>query len=245
MSSFLLTTLTQVAFPASNRTSSSTHTLPSGLPAPTPQLPPAFFTSAVSQLNSLDSFSGISHGIAATVLDTLDNLLEPQGLDAFEKFPGPGFGAAVPNGGLTSAAVGSLNGLDSLDDFLHTTTRGAAAATNDILLKKEKHGKKKSYNNILDDLEHGDPACHAAEKLQFGFVVDQLDSLDVLDSFGSEEKVSVSLPAEFKPTDTQDLSGEYYNTVFIFYCTVTVLSRTHGKSSTSKGLKTEFILKEI
>uniref|UniRef100_A0A3Q4AGS7 C3H1-type domain-containing protein n=1 Tax=Mola mola TaxID=94237 RepID=A0A3Q4AGS7_MOLML len=60
------------AFSVPNRTSPCTQIVPSVLPPPTPRLPPAFFSSAVSQLNSLDFFSGGS--TTSVTLDALDNL---------------------------------------------------------------------------------------------------------------------------------------------------------------------------
>uniref|UniRef100_A0A3P9IDV5 Zinc finger CCCH-type containing 7B n=1 Tax=Oryzias latipes TaxID=8090 RepID=A0A3P9IDV5_ORYLA len=64
----------QAAFSFPLRTSTSTHTLPPVLPAPTPQLPPAFFSSAISQLNSLDSFTNDEASYSAAALDILDDL---------------------------------------------------------------------------------------------------------------------------------------------------------------------------
>ncbi|KPP73441.1 zinc finger CCCH domain-containing protein 7B-like [Scleropages formosus] len=68
------------------------------LPAPSPQLPPAFFNSAVSVLNSLDTFSPRGSGDSSTkALDALDDFI-----------PGPGGVAKGGSGG---------GGLDSLSEF--------------------------------------------------------------------------------------------------------------------------------
>uniref|UniRef100_A0A8C7TBJ1 Zinc finger CCCH-type containing 7B n=1 Tax=Oncorhynchus mykiss TaxID=8022 RepID=A0A8C7TBJ1_ONCMY len=87
---------------------------PSGLPAPSPRLPPAFFNSAISQLNSLDTFPGMGGEDAldlgggdapapTTALYSLDAL---DALDSF--YPLGDAIAAKPVGG---------GGLDSLSKF--------------------------------------------------------------------------------------------------------------------------------
>ncbi|XP_072568115.1 zinc finger CCCH domain-containing protein 7B isoform X1 [Paramormyrops kingsleyae] len=77
-------------------------TYPASLPAPSPQLPPAFFTSAVNTLNALDSFSSLGSGdTPVQVLDTLDSFTpglsalgtgaaEAGGLDSLSEFTLPG-----------------------------------------------------------------------------------------------------------------------------------------------------------
>ncbi|KAK5856636.1 hypothetical protein PBY51_008219 [Eleginops maclovinus] len=64
----------QAVFPAPCRTTTSEQTLPFILPAPTPQLPPAFFSSSIRELNSLDSFCCVT-GTSTGSLDALDDLL--------------------------------------------------------------------------------------------------------------------------------------------------------------------------
>ncbi|KAL4658056.1 zinc finger CCCH domain-containing protein 7B [Arapaima gigas] len=71
---------------------------PTSLPAPSPQLPPAFFNSAVSSLNSLDTFSPHGSGDSST-----------QALDALDHF-NPG------SGGVAKGGAGG-GGLDSLSEF--------------------------------------------------------------------------------------------------------------------------------
>uniref|UniRef100_A0A3B4HD84 Zinc finger CCCH domain-containing protein 7B-like n=1 Tax=Pundamilia nyererei TaxID=303518 RepID=A0A3B4HD84_9CICH len=88
-------------------TSTCTQRGPSVLPAPTPQLPPAFFSSAVNQLNSLDSFSGSGLGTSAATLDILDDL------STSEK----GGVADASNLLLTPTKLDRLDGLDSLDSL--------------------------------------------------------------------------------------------------------------------------------
>uniref|UniRef100_A0A096MCJ4 Zinc finger CCCH-type containing 7B n=1 Tax=Poecilia formosa TaxID=48698 RepID=A0A096MCJ4_POEFO len=83
------------------------------LPAPSPQLPPAFFSSSISQLNSLDLFTNGDHGTTAAALDILDDLY------------------TAGNGSEADAStLDNLDGLDSLDildDILHLTPNAAAA----------------------------------------------------------------------------------------------------------------------
>ncbi|XP_071330413.1 zinc finger CCCH domain-containing protein 7B-like [Trachinotus anak] len=190
-------TCVQAAFSVPSRTSTCAHTVPPVLPAPTPQLPPAFFTSAVSQLNSLDSFSGGEHSTRTAALDSLDDLLTSQNLDALDNFPGVGGGAGTTNLRLTSAALDTLDGLDSLDDFLDTTP--SAAATEEVNESKtELDTGEKSLDDLLDELDTletvSDPGGQCGDVPMTGVkAVDQLDSLDALDSFPSVE--GAALPA--------------------------------------------------
>uniref|UniRef100_A0A3Q4G8S2 Zinc finger CCCH-type containing 7B n=1 Tax=Neolamprologus brichardi TaxID=32507 RepID=A0A3Q4G8S2_NEOBR len=96
-------------------TSTCTQRGPSVLPAPTPQLPPAFFSSAVNQLNSLDSFSGSGLGTSAATLDILDDL------STSEK----GGVADASNLLLTPTKLDGLDSLDSLDDALDKMPKAA------------------------------------------------------------------------------------------------------------------------
>ncbi|XP_019962418.1 zinc finger CCCH domain-containing protein 7B-like isoform X2 [Paralichthys olivaceus] len=178
--------------------STSTRTFPSALPAPTPRLPPAFFNSAASQLNSLDSFSGGGHSTTSAELDTLDDLLTSQALDALDDFSGVGAGVASLR--VTSATLQTLNGLDSLDDFLDTMPCAAAATEKVNLSKTKLDREEKSLDNLLDELDDletvCDPVAQCMDVPTFGVkAVDQLDSLDVLDSFSSVEGVGAALPA--------------------------------------------------
>lgn len=132
--------------------------VPLVLPAPTPQLPPAFFSSAVSQLISLDSFSGGELSSETAVLDTLDDLVTSQTLDALDNFS-----AHAPNLGLSSATLDTLDGLDSLDDFLDTMPSSTVTAGANESAAALETGEKS-----LDDL------------------LDQLDTLEMVSSPGSE-----------------------------------------------------------
>lgn len=180
----------QAAFSIPSRTPTCEHTVPLVLPPPTPQLPPAFFSSAVSQLNSLDSFSGGGHGTAT--LDALDDLLTSE----------VGVGAGAPNLALTSGVLDALDGLDSLDcldDFLDTTP-SAAAAGNESTTELDAGGK--SLDDLLDELDPleaiCDPGGQSGEVPEVGVKsVNLLDSLDDLDSFPSVEGVGAALPAPF------------------------------------------------
>lgn len=169
----------------------------SALPAPTPQLPPAFFSSSVSQLNSLDSFLGVGH--STTTLDTLDDLLTSQGLDALGNFSsGISGGAGALDSGVTSVTMDALDDLDFLDDFLDTTP--SAAATDEVNESKTKLDTgKKSLDDLLDELDPletvSDLVGLSGDVLTTGVkAVDQLDSLDALDSFTSVEHVGAALP---------------------------------------------------
>ncbi|XP_059204407.1 zinc finger CCCH domain-containing protein 7B-like [Centropristis striata] len=180
-------TSTQAAFSVPSRTPTSQHTAPPVLPAPTPQLPPAFFSSAVSQLNSLDSFSGVVCSTTPATLDALDDLLTSR----------VGSGAEAPDLVLTSAGLDTLDGLDSLDDFLDTTP-SAAAALNES--KGELGAGEKSLDELLDELDPldhiSDPGGQSDEATKTGVkAAEPLDSLDVLDSFPSVDGVVPALPA--------------------------------------------------
>lgn len=163
-----------------SRTSTCTQTVPSVLPAPTPQLPPAFFNSAVNQLNSLDCFSGGRLGTAASTLDILDDL----------STSGNGGGAGASNLLLTSTELDALDGLDSLD----------AAAEIVMEATTELDAGEKSLDELLDELDpsetHSDPSSQGGHVSKIRTKsTDRLDSLDSLDSFFSVEGVRVASPA--------------------------------------------------
>ncbi|KAM9843096.1 zinc finger CCCH domain-containing protein 7B-like [Aulostomus maculatus] len=167
---------TKVTPSVPSRTGASKHTAPVVLPAPTPQLPPAFFNSAISQLNSLDS---LTSGGCST-LDALDDLSVPQSLDALDDFSSGG--VDVPILGLTPSVLNDLDGLDSLDDF-----------------RTELALEEKSLVNLLDKLNSLETVSDSRVQIDSvppGGVnaVNQLDSLDALDSFPSVEGGSSALP---------------------------------------------------
>ncbi|XP_039976336.1 zinc finger CCCH-type containing 7Ba isoform X2 [Xiphias gladius] len=190
----------QAAFSAPGKTSICAHKVPSVLPAPTPQLPPAFFTLAISQLNSLDSFSGGEQITTTEALDTLDDLLTSQGLDALDNFSGIGGGTGATNLGPTPAALDTLDGLDSLDDFLDTTPNAAAAIEEVNESKTELFLREKSLDDLIDELDPletvSDPLSQSGDVSTIDVkAVDQLDSLDVLDPFPLVEGVRAALPS--------------------------------------------------
>lgn len=157
-----------------------THIIPAVLPPPTPQLPPAFFSSNVSQLNSLDIFS--SCGSTSATLDVLDDL-----------------SSSEISGGADTSSLGhsvvldALDGLDSLDDFTDTTP---VAAKNESKSKLEAGGKYDLLDR-LHPLEYAaDPGGLSGEAPTPGVKrMDQLDSIDVLDSFPSVEGSMAPLKA--------------------------------------------------
>ncbi|XP_010787205.1 uncharacterized protein [Notothenia coriiceps] len=156
-------TLTQAVFPA----------LPFILPPPTPQLPPAFFSSSVSELNSLDSFCGVisTNTGALDALDALDH-------------PDLTFGISIsPELPLPSAALDGLDDLDCLDDLLDNV-----AAGNESICKVE--AGEKSLDDLLDELDPPESVCVSGGQR----AVEDLDSLDVLDSFPSGEGVTPIFP---------------------------------------------------
>lgn len=170
-------------------TSTCTQRGPSVLPAPTPQLPPAFFSSAVNQLNSLDSFSGSGLGTSAATLDILDDL------STSEK----GGVADASNLLLTPTKLDGLDSLDSLDDASDKMPK-AAAAEEVIEAKTELDVGEKSLDELLDELDpletlsnpssQGDHVSKTRNRS-----IDRLDSLDSLDSFSSMEGVRVASSA--------------------------------------------------
>ncbi|KAF3700478.1 Zinc finger CCCH domain-containing protein 7B Rotavirus 'X'-associated non-structural protein [Channa argus] len=197
---------TQAAFSVSSRMSPPT--VPSVLPAPTPQLPPAFFSSSVSQFNSLDSFSSARH--STTTLDTLDNLLSQQRLDDLDNFSGSGGNAGTPNSRLTPVVMDALDGLDTLDDLLDSAVNAASSEkVNESKTESDTREKSLDLLDELDPLENlSDSDGHITDGLKLGVkVMDRLDSLDTLDSFLSVETVGAASTAAFAGgTDLKSLS---------------------------------------
>ncbi|CAJ1075845.1 zinc finger CCCH domain-containing protein 7B-like [Xyrichtys novacula] len=168
---------TQAAFAVPSKTSISTHTAASVLPAPTPQLPPAFFHSPVSQISSLDSFSGIVFSNSTSTLDDLDDLLASGGA------AGPAIQSVAP----LSVALDSLDGLDSLDEVLDTAQSSAA--------------ENASVGELsLDELDGFDPPQAACDFDGLSIHVPKVDlgavePLDSLDEFPSADSAVPALPA--------------------------------------------------
>ncbi|XP_019122488.2 zinc finger CCCH domain-containing protein 7B isoform X1 [Larimichthys crocea] len=195
-------TITQAAFSLPSRIPPGAHTIPSVLPAPTPQLPPAFFSPAVSQLNSLDSFSGGGQSATIATLDALDEL----------STSAIGGGRGALSLGLTSTALDALDGLDSLDDFSDTTT--SAAVENEH--KAELGAGEKSLDDLLDELDAVEPVSDPgglSDVLKHSVkAVDQLDSLDALDPFPLVEGVAAALPAISSRGTGLDLLSNFSST---------------------------------
>ncbi|XP_034566449.1 zinc finger CCCH domain-containing protein 7B-like [Notolabrus celidotus] len=147
------------------RTSSRSHSVPSVLPAPTPQLPPAFFNSPVSQLSSLDSFSGGGCSISTSTLDALDDL------SAF----GGAVGPAVLNMAPLSGALDPLDGLDSLDDLLDGSQSSAA----------EDESTGDHSRDDLDELDHPKTVSGPGPGPSVLKVMEMKERLDALDRFPS------------------------------------------------------------
>uniref|UniRef100_UPI0037E75EB9 zinc finger CCCH domain-containing protein 7B-like isoform X2 n=1 Tax=Semicossyphus pulcher TaxID=241346 RepID=UPI0037E75EB9 len=152
-----------------------THTVPYVLPAPTPRLPPAFFSSTASQIQSLDPFSGGACCIDISTLDALNNL-PTSGLAAC---------AGASNVEPTPAVLDSLDGLDSLDDIL------------DLAAEHESTAAREGGEQSLDPSEIlPDPGGRRVDVPKAGLrAVDQLESLDALDMFPSVDGVVSALPA--------------------------------------------------
>ncbi|KAI4822139.1 hypothetical protein KUCAC02_007701 [Chaenocephalus aceratus] len=137
------------------------------------ELPPAFFSSSVSELNSLDSFCGVI-GTITGALDALDALHHPDLT----------FGISIsPELPLPSAALDGLDDLDCLDDFLDNV-----AARNESTCKVG--AGEKSLDDLLDELDPPESVCVSGGQS----AVEDLDFLDALDFFPSGECVTPIFP---------------------------------------------------
>lgn len=133
------------------------------LPRPTPQLPPAFFSSPEKTLDSLDFFTDAAP--AGETLDALDYLLSSDVRHS----------ASSQHSGPTPTGLDVLDSLDSLDDFSDGPQRAAA----------ESHASWDAGANSLDDLDPLESVVDQADLRRNSQkpVMDELDSLDVLDTF--------------------------------------------------------------
>ncbi|KAM6905372.1 zinc finger CCCH domain-containing protein 7B-like [Xenentodon cancila] len=194
------------AFSVSSRTSTSIHAAPSGLPAPTPQLPPAFFSSAISQLNSLDSFTVGGHSTSTATLDKLDDL----------STSGTGNGAGSSNITLISTGLDTLDGLDSLDDILPE-----AAVTEDVKeLKTEMYAEARPPGELLDEIDTLEtdrgPSGQSGDLPKISSNgLDQLDSLDTLDSFPTVNVVGVKMPPAAVGRTSLDTLSDFSSNGFL------------------------------
>ncbi|KAM9392198.1 zinc finger CCCH domain-containing protein 7B-like isoform 1-T2 [Pholidichthys leucotaenia] len=184
------------------------HKLPSVLPAPTPQLPPAFFSPSVNQLNSLDSFSSGGH-ISAATLDILDDLL------------GPDIGGGAVPSSLASnpTALGDLDGLDSLDCLDDVSDMAPSSfAAQDVAEPQTELDLKDTSLDKLDELNPLDTV--SVESRQSGDAptmstkaMNQLDSLDALDAFPSAECLNLASPATSVVGTGLDSLSDFSSTV--------------------------------
>uniref|UniRef100_A0A3P9LYM5 Zinc finger CCCH-type containing 7B n=1 Tax=Oryzias latipes TaxID=8090 RepID=A0A3P9LYM5_ORYLA len=170
----------EAAFSFPFRTSTATHTLPPVLPAPTPQLPPAFFSSAISQLNSLDSFTNDEASYSAAALDILDDLGSSSG-DASSLLRTP-------------KVLDALDCLDSLDNRLpHRAVVREEAKEPTTELDADERG----LDDLLDKLNTQetlfDPDGLSGDVPKFSSkVLEQLDPLDALDPFSASESIGAA-----------------------------------------------------
>lgn len=187
-------------------------TAPPVLPAPTPHLPPAFFSSTLSHLNSLDSFSGDDNGTAAPTLNVLDDLSSENGA-----------GAGALNVVLNSSTLDCLDDLDtldSLDDILDETP--GAAAEKIIQLKTVLTAGGKSLD-LLDEVDiigavsstngqSGDDVIKVNAKAS-----KLLDSLDSLDSFSTADDVGTALATVSVEASGLDILSDFSTNGNLFF----------------------------
>ncbi|KAF6720108.1 Zinc finger CCCH domain-containing protein 7B [Oryzias melastigma] len=170
----------EAAFSFPVRTSTSTHTLPPVLPAPTPQLPPAFFSSAISQLNSLDSFTKDESSSSVAALDLLDDL-------------------GASSGGASSVlrAPKGLDALDCLDSLDNGVPQSPVAPEEVREPTTELDPDERGLDELLDELNTRetlfDPRGLSGDAPKFSSkVLEQLDPLDALDSFPALESIGAA-----------------------------------------------------
>lgn len=204
----------------------SSSTVSSVLPAPTPQLPPAFFNSAVCQLNSLDSFSlaGGKASARMSTLDSLDDLSPSHGLGILDSFSSDlGGGAGVAKLGVNTAMP---DGLDSLDELLDSSlTADGAEDVNKPGTKPEPEDKTVSCS--LDELDTWEsvsgPRCLRGSSSKSG--ADALDHLDSLDAhFSSADGTREAFPAAtFGERGLNSLSDYTLSTDHYYYLATKLL----------------------
>lgn len=184
------------AFSAPDFMSPSPHSVPSALPDPTPQLPPAFFSSAGSLLNSVSSY--LAGGSMASTFDTLDDVSSSANTCAFDA-PSSILHGTVASKVSPPMPQNSLEDLDSLDDLLVSNTASVEAP-------KAKSNSTKPIEQALE-IQHesvtngfnNDTVINAAECL---------DSLDALDMFPSVENNVATVGAGLDSLSDFNLNGE-------------------------------------
>lgn len=187
-------TLIHAAFSVPILTSPHKATAASDLPAPTPQLPPAFFNSPVSQLNSLDYF--LDSGGSTSTLDALDNLPTTRGLDALDDFPsGVGDRTDSPN----RQTLMTLDDLDDLLDAIPNPTKMPKSTT-------ELDPKRESHVDSVETFPDQRPRRGDVSKTDVN-AVNFLDSLDSLDPFPSVEGAALSAISAVDSVNNFTLAG--------------------------------------
>lgn len=171
--------------------SPSPHIVPSALPDPTPQLPPAFFNSFGSQLNSFNSFLG--SGSMAT-LDALDDVSASANLCALDTPSGIVYGTEASKV-VPPLTQNSLDDLDSLDDLSSSNATPVQEAP------KANPSSEKSIEQALE-IQH-EFATNTGLN-----TVDCLDSLDAFDTFPSVENVAAKVGAGLNSLSDFQLNGE-------------------------------------
>lgn len=190
LSSFLkISPHIQAAFSDSSRP--LVHSTPSVLPAPTPQLPPAFFSSTLSQLDSLDSFSTGNNGTTSPTLNMLDDLYTSGGEASADALN-------IKQDSSTVDPLDGLDSLDTLDDILDNTP--SAAATAEIIQPKADLNAGGASLDLLDEIDMIEAVSDLNGQSSDFVKVDnkgtkQLNSLDCLDSFSTAEDVGATLAA--------------------------------------------------
>ncbi|TSY41741.1 Hepatic leukemia factor [Bagarius yarrelli] len=99
------------------------------LPPPSPCLPPAFFPSAVTHLNTLDSFCETSHDLTV-------------GLDSLDSFT-----HALPQGSLQPPLVVGGEGLDSLSEFTLPGGKSSHSFLPPVKISGSSNGVNAGYTN--------------------------------------------------------------------------------------------------
>ncbi|XP_061555731.1 zinc finger CCCH domain-containing protein 7B-like isoform X2 [Phycodurus eques] len=148
------------------------------LPFQTPQLPPAFFSSSITQFISMNSLSLGGHNS----LDARDDFSSPQGLHSLDNLPGSADGPSLKS-----------TMLDSLDDLLLAAPCAVAVEANQS--KTEPKELEKSIDDLLDEWTPVGRTCDPSAQLRSVSGVNQLNSLDSLDSFPPMEGGGPSFPA--------------------------------------------------
>lgn len=176
--------------------SPSSYTIPSALPDLTPQLSPAYFNSAGSQLNNLNSFLGSDSMVSS--LDALDDVSTSANLCALDAPSRILFGTVASKVG-PPMTQNFLDDLDSLDDLSSNTTTVQKAP-------KANPDSEKSIEQALET-QH-EFATHSLNSDTGLNAVDGLDSLDDLDMFPSVGNVAATVGAGLDSLSDFKLNGK-------------------------------------